>query len=72
MTYDSDGAGQKAALRAIPILRRAGLNAKIVNMEPYKDPDEFIKGLGAEAFEERLKTASKQLFLLGEDGARGA
>ena len=51
LTYDSDGAGQKAALRAIPILRRAGLNAKIVNMEPYKDPDEFIKGLGAEAFE---------------------
>ncbi len=71
LTYDSDGAGQKAALRAIPILRRAGLNAKIVNMEPYKDPDEFIKGLGAEAFEERLKTAQNSFFFEAEV-ARGA
>lgn len=66
LTYDSDGAGQKAALRAIPILRKAGLNAKIVNMEPYKDPDEFIKGLGAEAFEERLKTAQNSFFFEAE------
>lgn len=71
LTYDSDGAGQKAALRAIPILRRAGLNAKIVNMQPYKDPDEFIKGLGAEAFEERLKTAQNSFFFEAEV-ARGA
>ena len=66
LTYDSDGAGQKAALRAIPILRKAGLNAKIVNMEPYKDPDEFIKGLGAEASEERLKTAQNSFFFEAE------
>lgn len=62
LTYDSDGAGIKAALRAIPILRRAGLVAKIVHMEPYKDPDEFIKGLGAEAFEERLEKAENSFF----------
>ncbi len=66
LTYDSDGAGQKAALRAIPILRRVGLNAKVVNMEPYKDPDEFIKGLGSGAFEERLKTAQNSFFFEAE------
>ena len=58
LLYDSDEAGVRAALRAIPILREAGLNSRVVNLRPYKDPDEFIKNLGAEAFEERLKQAS--------------
>ncbi len=57
LCYDSDKAGVSAALRAIPILKDAGISAKIINMEPYKDPDEFIKNLGAEAFEERISTA---------------
>ncbi len=57
LTYDSDGAGIKAALRAIPILREAGISAKVLNMKPYKDPDEFIKNLGAEAFSERIQQA---------------
>lgn len=57
ITYDSDEAGTKAALRAIPILKEAGLATKVVNMQPHKDPDEFIKSLGAEAFEERLSQA---------------
>ena len=57
LTYDSDGAGTRAALRAMPILRDAGITAKIIRMEPYKDPDEFIKNLGAEAFEERIQKA---------------
>lgn len=57
LTYDSDEAGTKAALRAIPILKEAGITAKIIRMEPYKDPDEFIKNLGAEAFEERINKA---------------
>ena len=57
LTYDSDEAGTKAALRAIPILREAGISAKIIRMEPYKDPDEFIKNLGPEAFEERIQKA---------------
>ena len=56
-SYDSDGAGTRAALRAMPILRDAGITAKIIRMEPYKDPDEFIKNLGAEAFEERIASA---------------
>ena len=57
LTYDSDEAGTKAALRAVPILRDAGVSAKVIRMEPYKDPDDFIKGLGAEAFEERIRKA---------------
>lgn len=57
LLYDSDAAGIKAALRAIPILRDAGVNSRVVSLKPYKDPDEFIKNLGAEAFEQRLQEA---------------
>ena len=57
ITYDSDEAGVKAALRAIPILKDAGLSTKVINMRPYKDPDEFIKTLGTEAFQERIDKA---------------
>ena len=64
LTYDSDEAGTKAALRAIPILREAGISAKVIRMEPYKDPDEFIKNLGKEAFEDRIREA-RNGFLFG-------
>ncbi|MFQ9934136.1 MAG: DNA primase [Lachnospiraceae bacterium] len=57
LTYDSDGAGVKAALRAIPMLKEAGLSVKVIDMKPHKDPDEFIKALGAEAYGERIKSA---------------
>ena len=57
LLYDSDEAGVKAALRAIPILREAGVNSRVVNLRPHKDPDEFIKAEGAEAFEKRLEAA---------------
>ena len=69
LTYDSDGAGVKAALRAIPILKEAGLSAKVINMKPYKDPDEFIKNLGAEAFQERIAQA-RNSFLYEADVKR--
>ena len=62
LAYDSDGAGVKAALRAIGILREAGLTGKVINMQPYKDPDEFMKGLGREAFEERIRQAENSFF----------
>lgn len=55
--YDSDGAGTKAAIRAIGLLRNAGLRTRVINMKPYKDPDEFIKNLGADAFQERIDNA---------------
>ena len=57
LTYDSDEAGTRAALRAIPILKDAGITAKVLHMDPYKDPDEFIKALGPEAFQERIDQA---------------
>ena len=60
--YDSDGAGTQAALRAIPILKEAGLGVKVINMKPYKDPDEFIKALGAEEFQKRIDDAQNSFF----------
>ncbi len=62
LTYDSDEAGTKAALRAIPILREGGIITKVIHMEPYKDPDEFIKHLGAEEFEKRIAKAENSFF----------
>ena len=57
LCYDMDGAGRKAALRAIPILKSAGIACRVIDMSPHKDPDEFLKNLGAEAFSERIKAA---------------
>ena len=57
LTYDSDGAGVKAALRAIPILKEVGISTKVLNLKPYKDPDEFIRNMGADAFRERIANA---------------
>lgn len=62
LCYDSDGAGVKAAMRAIPMLREAQIRVKVIDMNPYKDPDEFIKGLSKEAFTERIKTAKTSFF----------
>ena len=62
LAYDSDGAGVKAALRGIGILRDAGLTGKFINMKPYKDPDEFMKALGKEAFQERINQAENSFF----------
>lgn len=57
LTYDSDEAGTRAALRGVPILREAGISAKVIRMDPYKDPDEFIKNLGSDEFEQRIRSA---------------
>ncbi|MCD7842781.1 MAG: DNA primase [Lachnospiraceae bacterium] len=57
LTYDSDEAGIRAALRAIPLLKEAGVSTRVLHMEPYKDPDEFIKALGTDAFRERMEQA---------------
>ena len=57
LAYDSDGAGTSAALRAIGILREVGLTGKIIDLKPYKDPDEFVKNLGPEAFQDRIDNA---------------
>lgn len=62
LSYDSDGAGVNAALRAIGILKEAGMSGRVINLEPYKDPDEFIKALGGEEFQKRLDHAENSFF----------
>ncbi len=57
LAYDSDGAGTNAALRAIGILREVGLTGKVLHFDPHKDPDEFIKAEGSEAFQKRIDEA---------------
>ena len=57
LTFDSDQAGKRAALRAIPILKQAGLAIKILDMSPYKDPDEFLKNKGVEEYQKRIDHA---------------
>lgn len=51
ISYDSDGAGQKASMRATGIFSEIGINTSVINMEGAKDPDEYIKKFGAKKFE---------------------
>ena len=62
LSYDSDGAGVTAALRAISILKEAGMTGRVLNLEPYKDPDEFIKNCRQEAYQKRLDGAENTIF----------
>lgn len=48
--FDSDNSGENAVLRALPILKEAGVNARVFQVRDAKDPDEYIKSYGAEAF----------------------
>ncbi len=67
LAYDSDGAGISAALRAIEILRSRKIMPYVVDLRPFKDPDEFLKNkeYGPEKFRERLEKAENGfLFLL--------
>lgn len=62
LAYDSDAAGVKAALRAIPILKENGLSVKVISMKPYKDPDEFIKVFGTQEFQKRIDMAPNSFY----------
>ena len=62
LIFDSDEAGIKAGLRAIPILKEAGLGGRVVDLSPYKDPDLFILNEGSEAFQKRLDQAENAFF----------
>ncbi len=59
--FDSDTAGKKATLRAIPILNSVGLVVKVMQLTDAKDPDEFIKEYGAEQFGQVLKNATSHI-----------
>ena len=57
LSMDSDNAGINASKKTIGILREAGIAVLVLNMKPYKDPDEFIKNTSKEEFEKRIKNA---------------
>ena len=61
IAYDGDGAGVKAAQRAIPILEKAGMKVKVLRMAGAKDPDEFIKAYGRGAFAKLLDQSENQV-----------
>ncbi len=61
ISYDSDTAGQSAALRGMDILDRVGCSVKVIDITKGKDPDEFVRTNGAEAF---LKLAGEALPLV--------
>lgn len=58
LAYDSDGAGTNATLKNIAILREVGLITRVIDMKPYKDPDEFIQAMGREAFQDRIDNST--------------
>ena len=60
--YDSDAAGQKAALRAIPTLRSEGLKVKVLSLQEGKDPDEYLKTHGYDTMKTLLEEAPSDLW----------
>ena len=61
LIYDGDAAGQNATQRAIPILEKAGLKVKVLQMRDAKDPDEFLKKFGADRFRLLLEESSNRV-----------
>ena len=61
LAYDGDGAGVAAAQRAIPLLEKAGLKVRVLRMRGAKDPDEFIKAYGRDAFQRLLDQSENQV-----------
>ncbi len=61
IAYDSDGAGTKASQRAIGILEKLDIKVKILRLTGAKDPDEFIKLKGADAFRALLESSENQI-----------
>ena len=61
LIYDGDAAGQNATKRAIPILEKAGLQVKVLQMRDAKDPDEYLKKFGADRFKLLLEESSNRV-----------
>ncbi len=57
MVYDSDKAGVEATLRGLDLLVEEGMHVKVVSLPPGRDPDEFVRREGKEAFQGKLKEA---------------
>ncbi len=61
LIYDGDAAGQRATQRAIPMLEKAGLQVKVLQMRDAKDPDEFLKKFGADRFKLLLEESANRV-----------
>ena len=61
ISYDSDGAGQNATMKAINLLSEAGVRARVLNIPDAKDPDEYIKNFGADSFRKLLSGTATAL-----------
>ena len=61
LIYDGDEAGQRAAQRAIPMLEKAGLSIKVLQLKDAKDPDEYLKKFGADKFRLLLNDSSNRV-----------
>ena len=61
LIYDGDNAGQNATKRAIPILEKAGIQVKVLQLRDAKDPDEFLKKFGADRFRLLLEESSNRV-----------
>ncbi len=61
LIYDGDKAGQNATARAIPILEKAGLQVKVLQLKDAKDPDEFLRKFGADRFKLLLEESSNRV-----------
>ena len=59
--YDSDEAGKKAAQRAIGILEKLDLKVRVLQLPDAKDPDEYVKKFGADAFRNLLEGSAGQM-----------
>ncbi len=69
LAYDIDKAGRKATMRGIELLNQVGVDTKIINLGEgdSKDPDEYIKNHGADAFREKLTGSQGQIdYRIGE------
>lgn len=58
IAYDGDSAGQRAAGRAMDIFARVGLDVRVLRITDAKDPDEYIRKFGTDAFARLLKGSS--------------
>ena len=61
LIYDGDEAGQRATRRAIPILEKAGIRVKVLQMRDAKDPDEYLKKFGADKFRLLLEDSANRV-----------
>ena len=61
LTYDGDEAGQRAAKRAIPMLEKAGIKVRVLQVKDAKDPDEFLQKFGADKFRLLLEDSSNRV-----------